>query len=319
MNDNDLHLQCQYHLRFKSKKNGWNGIISHMKDDLLHPFIFEDMPIRGNIVSLNKAYQHALEHQQLPLSIKKALGELMAASALLTATLKMDGAMVLQIQTKGQLKLLVVECTSDATMRATAKWEGSIEDEADFLTLIKEGQCVITLDAKDNQPYQGIVPIEGESIAVMLENYMLRSQQIDTRLWLSCDGNSAGGLLLQKLPEETAQDADAWNRFGTLADTITDAELLTNEAEQVITNLFHEEDVRLFDAEVQRFYCNCTREGVASMLQMLGKDEVESIIAEQEKVEVHCDYCNKLYTFDVVDAASIFTENNMPKASKSIH
>lgn len=103
-----------------------------MKNDLLHPFIFEDTPIRGNLVSLNSTYQHALEHQQLPLTIKKALGELMAASALLTATLKMDGAMVLQIQTKGQLKLLVVECTSDSTMRATAKWEGDIEDDADF-------------------------------------------------------------------------------------------------------------------------------------------------------------------------------------------
>lgn len=188
-----------------------------------------------------------------------------------------------------------------------------------FLTLIKEGQCVITLDSKDNTPYQGIVPIEGESIAMMLENYMLRSQQIDTKLWLSCDGNSAGGLLLQKLPEETTQDADAWNRLGTLSDTITDKELLTNEAERIITNLFHEEDVRLFDAESLRFFCKCNRDGVASMLQMLGQEEVASILEEQEKVEIHCDYCNKQYVFDAVDAASLFTSNNASKTSKAIH
>jgi molecular chaperone Hsp33 len=288
-------------------------------EDQLHPFLFENTPIRGNLAYLNNAYNHALEHQHLPLTIKKALGELMAASALLTATLKMDGAMVLQIQTKGQLKLLVVECTSNLTMRATAKWDGDIEDDADFLALIKEGQCVITLDTKDNQPYQGIVPIEGDSIAVMLENYMLRSQQIDTKLWLSCDGNSAGGLLLQKLPEQASEDVDAWNRFVTLADTITVTELLTDAAERIITNLFHEEDVRLFDAETLRFYCKCNREGVASMLQMLGQDEVESIIAEQKKVEIHCDYCNKQYTFDVVDAASLFTNNTVAKTSKAIH
>lgn len=287
--------------------------------DLLQPFLFNETPIKGNIAQLNSTYTMALAHQTLPIVIKKALGELMAASALLTATLKMVGAMVIQIQTTGQLKLLVVECSSNLEMRATAKWDGEIADNTDFLSLINSGQCVITLDPKGQRPYQGIVPIEGENIATMLENYMLRSQQIDTKLWLSCDGERVGGLMLQKLPEDQLVDADAWNRVVTLADTITDDELINNSAERIITDLFHEEDVRVFDNRSLRFYCKCTRSGVASMLQMLGKDEVESIIAEQNQVKINCDYCNKEYIFDAVDAASLFTDNEVVKASKAIH
>lgn len=287
--------------------------------DSLHHFLFENTPIRGNLVHVSDTYNDALSHQQMPLVVKKALGELMAASALLISTLKMNGAMVLQIQTKGQLQLLVVECSSDLEMRATAKWEGEIADDADFLTLIKEGHCIITLDTKNSEPYQGIVPIEGVNIAEMLESYMLRSQQIETKLWLSCDGKSAAGLLLQKLPEQEAQDVDAWNRLTILADTVTEPELLTESAERILTTLFYEEDVRLFEAKSIRFYCQCTRENVGKMLQMLGQDEVESILSEQEKIEINCDFCNKQYLFDAVDAATLFIDNPVVKNSKSVH
>lgn len=288
-------------------------------DDQLHPFIFENAPIRGNLVHLNNTYQLALANQQLPLVVKKALGELMVASALLTSTLKMDGVLVLQIQNKGQLKLLVVECSANMDIRATAKWDGDIAEDAIFLDLIKDGQCVITLDPEDGKPYQGIVPIEGNSVADMLENYMLRSQQLDTTLQLSCDGESASGLLLQKLPELPSHDADAWNRVSILANTVTDNELSTYEAKKLITHLFNEEDVRLFDAKSARFHCKCTREGVGDMLKMLGKEEVETILSEQEKIEVNCDYCNKQYAFDQVDAAALFSDSSAAKTSKSIH
>ena len=168
--------------------------------DSLHHFLFEDqlnrpMPIRGNLVHLNQTFTLAMQHQSLPLVLKIALGELMAASALLSATLKMDGALVLQLQSKGALKLLVVECSHDLNMRATAKWDISKWDESltdemgnyNFIDLVKYGQFVITLDPAIGEAYQGIVPIEGTTIAEMLQNYMLRSQQIDTSLWLHCD------------------------------------------------------------------------------------------------------------------------------------
>jgi molecular chaperone Hsp33 len=298
--------------------------------DTLHRFIFENTPVRGNIVNLTNTFQLALNKQQLPAGLKCALGELMAASALLTATLKMNGSLVLQIQSKGALKLLVVECTSDFGIRATAKWNGEISDEQNLFDLIEHGQFVITLDPKDGgQTYQGIVPIEGNDISTILENYMLRSEQIDTKIWLASDGKSAAGMLLQKLPdtmnqvsksEESAEhDVDAWNRVGHLADTITNEELLNLDTETLLHRLFHEEDVRLFEASNTKFFCSCTRTSVANMLRMLGNEEISGILEEQGKIEVNCDFCNTHYQFDKVDAAQLMVSDVAAQGSKEIH
>jgi molecular chaperone Hsp33 len=299
-------------------------------NDTLNRFIFENTPVRGNIVNLTNTFQLALNKQQLPAGLKKALGELMAASALLTATLKMNGSLVLQIQSKGALKLLVVECTSDFGIRATAKWNGEITDKQNLFDLIEHGQFVITLDPKDGgQTYQGIVPIEGDDISTILENYMLRSEQIDTKIWLASDGKSAAGMLLQKLPdtmnqisksEDSAEhDIDAWNRVGHLADTITNEELLELDTETLLHRLFHEEDVRLFEASNTKFFCSCTRASVANMLRMLGNDEISSILEEQGKIEVNCDFCNTHYQFDKVDAAQLMVSDVAAQGSKEIH
>jgi molecular chaperone Hsp33 len=299
-------------------------------NDTLNRFLFENTPVRGNLVNLTNTFQLALNKQNLPAGLKQALGELMAASALLTATLKMNGSLVLQIQSKGTLKLLVVECTSDFGIRATAKWNGEISDEQNLFDLIEHGQFVITLDPKDGgQTYQGIVPIEGDDISTILENYMLRSEQIDTKIWLASDGKSAAGMLLQKLPdtmnqvsksEESAEhDVDAWNRVGHLADTITNDELLNLDTETLLHRLFHEEDVRLFEASNTKFFCSCTRTSVANMLRMLGNEEISSILEEQGKIEVNCDFCNTHYQFDKVDAAQLMVSDVVAQGSKEIH
>lgn len=299
-------------------------------NDTLNRFLFENTPVRGNLVNLTSTFQMALNRQHLPAGLKRSLGELMAASALLTATLKMTGSLVLQIQGKGQLKLLVVECNSDFGIRATAKWQGDIRDDQNLFDLMEHGQFVITLDPKDGgQTYQGIVPIEGRDISTILENYMLRSEQIDTKIWLCCDGNSAAGMLLQKLPETMNQvtqseesiehDVDAWNRIGHLADTITDEELLHLPTETLIHRLFHEEDVRLFEASNTKFFCSCIRTSVANMLRMLGADEINSILEEQGKIEVNCDFCNTHYQFDKVDAAQLMASELSTQGSKKVH
>lgn len=298
--------------------------------DALNRFLFENTPVRGNAVNLTNSFQLALNKQHLPLGLKRALGELMAASALLTATLKMNGSLVLQIQGKGVLKLLVVECNSEFGIRATAKYKGEIHDDQTLFDLIEHGQFVITLDPKDGrQTYQGIVPIEGNSISAILENYMLRSEQIDTKIWLSCDGNSAAGMLLQKLPDTMNQstktddalvhDLDAWNRIGHLADTITDDEMLNLPIETLLHRLFHEEDVRLFEASNTQFFCSCTRNSVANMLRMLGNEEISSILEEQGKIDVNCDFCNTHYSFDKVDAAQLMVSEVTAQSSKEIH
>ncbi|HEY0563079.1 MAG TPA: Hsp33 family molecular chaperone HslO [Methylophilus sp.] len=275
--------------------------------DLLHHFLFENTPIRGNIAKLDQTYIDALQHQSMPPVLAKALGELMTASALLISTLKMEGALILQLQSKGILKLLVVECNSDLDLRATAKWSGDIAQQS-FIDLIEDGQFVITLDPKIGEAYQGIVPLEGDTIATMLENYMLRSQQIDTSIWLHCDGENAAGLLLQKLPNQGEHDADTWHRVNTLANTVTPLELKTLSPEVLLQRLFHEEDVRLFNARPIKAFCSCTRDSVVNMLKMLGKAEVDSIIEEQGSIQVNCDFCNKHYVFDELESTQLFDE-----------
>jgi molecular chaperone Hsp33 len=294
--------------------------------DALQRFVFENTPVRGNIVNLSQTFKQALHHQVMPAGLRRSLGELMAASALLSATLKMRGSLVLQIQSKGLLKLLVVECNSDFGIRATAKWDESVTDTQDLFELVEHGQCIITLDPKDEgQAYQGIVPLEGASISEVLENYMLRSEQIDTKIWLSCNGDSAAGMLLQKLPETvnqttTPHDLDTWNRVTHLANTLTDSELLNLPAETLLTRLFYQEEVRLFEASNTKFFCSCSRESVANMLRMLGNAELESIIEEQGEIEVNCDFCNTLYQFDKVDATQLLTAEPLaPPPSTSMH
>lgn len=295
--------------------------------DSLQHFLFENTAIRGNIVHLNHTFKQVLQHQTLPKVLEIALGELMAASALLSATLKMDGTMVLQLQSKGALKLLVVECSSKLEMRATAKWDDSQWDETlSFIELVKHGQFVITLDPSVGEAYQGIVPIEGSTIAEMLQNYMLRSQQIDTSLWLHCDGESASGMLLQKLPNINEEDADAWNRVNILANTVTYDELKNLAPEALLTKLFSEEDVRIFESKPAQFRCSCSKAKVGNMLRLLGAEEVESILAELGEIEVNCDFCNKQYIFDAIDAAQmllepsqILADSHTAKSSKAKH
>ncbi|SNR74648.1 molecular chaperone Hsp33 [Methylobacillus rhizosphaerae] len=277
--------------------------------DQLHRFLFENTPVRGNIVHLDESFTQALQNHDMPSTLRKSLGELMAASALLAATLKLQGgALILQVQGKGPLKLLVVECTADLGLRATAKWEGNL-DGMSFNDMVSDGQFVITLDPRDGgQPYQGIVSVEGGSIAETLQNYMLRSEQIDTHMWLTCDGRSAAGMLLQKLPDQPdAEDADTWNRIVMLAETVQDDELLNLAAISLLQRLFSEEDIRLFKEQNLKFQCNCSRENVANMLRMLGEEEVADILAQEDTIDINCDFCNKEYHFDQVDAEQLFS------------
>ncbi|BEV07483.1 MULTISPECIES: Hsp33 family molecular chaperone HslO [unclassified Methylophilus] len=281
------------------------------RPDQLHPFIFEQSAVRGNFVQLNQSLFTALEHQSLPDALKSVIGEFAAASVLLTSTLKMQGKLILQLQSKGALQLLVVECTSALNIRATAKVSGELNGPhlTDWLA---QGQLVITLMPETGEPYQGIVPLEGDSIASMLENYMLRSQQIDTRLWLTAEGNRAAGLLLQKLPQQQESDLDCWNRVQHLAGTVTAPELLDLEAVTLLQRLFVEEDVRLFSGREVQAFCSCSQANVSNMLQMLGLEEVQSILQEQGSIEIQCDFCHKHYVVDEEEALALFEADNSP-------
>jgi molecular chaperone Hsp33 len=287
--------------------------------DSLQRFLFEHAPIRGEIVHLDTTWQSVQEHHDYPAPLRQAMGELMAAAALLAATLKLKGALILQIQGKGPVSLLVVECTGEMAMRATAKWSGEIAQES-LPELIGDGRFVITLDPKDGkQAYQGIVPLEGTSVAEILQNYMTRSEQLDTSLYLAADEQQAAGMLLQKLPQQKGQDPDAWARINHLAGTIRPGELLELPAQDILRRLFHEEDVRLFDPQRVSFQCTCSRESVGNMLRMLGREEIDQVLAEQDSIEVQCEFCNQHYSFDRVDAEQVFATEILAPGGSTRH
>lgn len=315
-------MACYY---FTMKKTTDTQPLNPPQWDSLQRFLFEHQPVRGELVHLDQTWKEVLERREYPEVLRNMMGELAAAAVLLAATLKLKGALVLQIMGKGAIKLLVVECSGDMQLRATAKWSGDLAPGSSVPELIGDGHFVITLDPKDGgQTYQGIVDLEGNSVAEILQNYMSRSEQLESRLWLAADGNVAAGMLLQKLPEQIKQaehepDADAWNRASTLADTLTPQELLQLPAQELIKRLYHEEDIRLFEVQQVSFHCSCSRESVANMFKMLGREEVDSILQERETLEVFCEFCNQRYEFDKVDAELMFVEAPVLPPSDSRH
>jgi len=287
--------------------------------DSLQRFIFEHAPIRGEIVQLAATWQAVTERHRYPGPLRTVLGELMAAGALLAATLKFNGTLILQLHGSGPVKLIVVECSSDHAMRATAKWDGDIP-EGNLRALLGSGRFAISLVPESGQQgYQGVVDLNADSIAAALEHYMATSEQIDTRIWLACDEQRSAGLLLQKLPERESADSDAWPRAEHLASTVKAGELLDLEPQQLLRRLFHEEDLRVFEPRPVYFRCSCSRERVVGMLRMLGRDEVRSVIAERGEVEVHCEFCNRRYAFDAVDSEALFAAEIATAPARTRH
>lgn len=275
--------------------------------DSLTRFMFEHVAVRGEIVSLDETWREVLKHADYPPALQTLLGELMAAAALLIATLKFDGSMIIQLQSEGAVKLLVVEATSALALRATAKWEGELS-AGSFTELLGTGRLVITLDpvSSDKQAYQGIVPLVGPNVAAALMHYMTQSEQIDTHIVLAADDECAAGILVQKLPDKVDVDQDAWQRASQLTSTVNAEELLNLDARLILHRLFHEEDLRVFESEKLYFQCSCSRTRVADMLKMLGREEVESVLEEQGKIEVQCEFCNRQYRFDSIDIAQLW-------------
>lgn len=299
------------------------NIIRNMSD-ILQRFLFENVPIRGEVVQLAATWQAVTERHDYPAPLRKIIGELMAAGALLAATLKFDGTLILQLHGSGPVKLIVVECTAGHAMRATAKWDGEIpendETAGGLRTLLGTGRFAISLVPESGkQGYQGIVDLDADSIAAAFEHYMATSEQIETRLWLVCDDTRTAGLLLQKLPEREINDIDAWPRIGHLAGTVQAQELLSLAPQTLLQRLFHEEDLRVFEPRPVYFRCSCTTERVTGMLRMLGQDEVRSVIAERGAVEVHCEFCNRRYVFDAVDSEQIFAAAVTAPSEKTRH
>ena len=273
-------------------------------NDRLYRFLIENSNVRGELVHLNATWQAVLERADYPDTVKTVLGEALAACALLAATIKFDGSLILQIRGDGPLHLLVVQTTAEGSMRAIARWNNEVPDHG-LHDIFGQGQMVITIEPKNGEAYQGIIALEGEHLKDALEAYFIQSEQLNTRLWLAADFNSCGGFLLQELPGDDNDDI-SWEHFNHLAETLQMEEILNLPAQQLLHRLFHEEDIRLFDPEPMCFRCSCSKDRIISMLLSLGSDEVHDILEQQGNIEVDCEFCNAHYEFDRIDVDALF-------------
>ncbi|WP_432719896.1 Hsp33 family molecular chaperone HslO [Jeongeupia wiesaeckerbachi] len=290
-----------------------------MTQDTLERFLFDDAPVRGEIVKLDASYREVLARHDYPPVLARFIGELMAAGTLLSATLKFEGTLVMQLHGTGAVRLLVVEVTSDNTIRAMARWEGDIPDVSLAELLGQDRRFMLTLDPDEGEAYQGIVGLEpDQSVADIIEHYMKHSEQLDTRLWLACGDGLAAGLMVQKMPAGHG-DPEAWERIGMLAQTITPAEMLELPVRDVLYRLFNEEQVRVFDPATPRFACTCSRERVGGMLEMVGREEVDHVLAEKGSVDVTCEFCGKGYHFDLVDIEQLFAGHGTRPVGDQLH
>jgi len=288
-----------------------------IKQDILHRFLFEELGVRGEWVKLGRSWQEALQYQQGTEFVKELLGQALVAVTMLSATVKFTGSMILQAQGDGNIKTLVAQASHDRKIRGLVRSHVDAEDGT-LVTLFGQGFLALTIEIDNSDPYQGIVPLEGENLANALETYFQQSEQIKTRLWLFADQYHAAGLLLQELPAQKHFLAD-WERIEMLADTITRKELLELDCEQVLYRLFNEEKVRLFAPEPVVFQCTCSRPRIERTLRAMGRPELEDILREQQQIEVVCEFCGSAYQFDKVDVESILTQSGLSISSETRH
>lgn len=278
--------------------------------DATQRFLFEECDIRGEFVCLDAAYRDALANQDYPPAVRRLLGEFLAAAALLATTIKFDGRLVLQARGSGALSLVMAECTSAGTVRGIARYEGEPLTGA-FRGLVGEGNLAITIEPHKGEPYQGIVALEGESLADCLMRYFEQSEQLGAQFRFSADDDRVAGLLLQQLPAGEGRGEDReedWKRIRLLADTLQDEELRSLSNDTLLHRLFHEETVRLFDPVPVRYACTCSRERTAAALLSIGRREVESILEEQQSVTMTCEFCGTVYRYSEEEARLLLHE-----------
>lgn len=278
--------------------------------DQTQRFLFDNTHIRGEITGLQRSYHDVLTKHNYPEPVRLLLGEFMAAVALLSDTLKFDGTLSLQVRGAGQVRMLMAECRDNRALRAIAQYN---DDFSADQALLGNGQLAITIEPKNGKRYQGIVSInDGDhSLSHALEDYFRQSEQIRTRVWLFADAQIATGLLLQAMPHSASEgslevDDDAWNRVVHLAETLTPEEMLTLDNTTVLQRLFHEEEVRVYEARSLEFECTCTRERCANAILMLGEEEAQGVVAEQGEIRSDCQFCHQHYRFGPEDVTELF-------------
>lgn len=281
-----------------------------MNSDNLFRFLFQNRNVRGELVQLADSLDQMLLHHNYPQPVKQLLAELVAATSLLTATLKLDGDIAVQIQGDGPIRFAAVNGTDQQQFRGVVRMQAEISGDS-FRELIGEGYLLVTITPKQGERYQGIIPLSGDSLTSTLEAYFAQSEQLPTRLYLYTDLQAAhcraAGFMLQVLPVDQQKAKADFEDLVILSDTLTKDEIFSLPAEQLLYRLFHQEEVELFAPQQVSFVCGCSKEKCASAIISLGRDIINEHIAEG-KLDINCEYCNKNYHFSPADLTALLQQ-----------
>ncbi len=287
--------------------------------DQLHRFLFRDASVRGELVRLQESLGGIVHSTEYPVIVQALLADMASAVSLLTATLKIDGEVSLQIQGEGVVNYAVVSASNNQTIRGVARWNDAAETLPDtFAELVKKSYLVITITPDDGERYQGVVALDQPSLAACLESYFQQSEQLATKVLLMNDFSDlnapkAAGILLQVIPTSSeatnVSEAEDFEHLSQLAQTITSDEVFSLAVEDVLYRLFHQEEVELYPAQVVTFGCTCSKERSAQALQNVDKMELLNIIDEEGAINMTCQYCHTEYSFDAIDVESIHAGN----------
>ncbi len=289
----------------------------------IQKFIFESLPVKGAMVILDDSWETIANQREYPLGLKQLIAELLAANVLLTGNLKLDGKVICQLQDNPYFNLVVTECTNDLNIRATAKWDQDGALNLSYSDYLTKGRLIVSIDSKaDGNLYQSIIALNSNIVADILNNYMAQSEQLKTWFLIAYNGNKVVGFMLQQLPDVNFEFNDKIERIFMLAETLTTRELLADNLEKIIYKLFHEDNVVLMPEQAVRFACSCSRERVSEILRSLGKEELESLVAEQDGIVVDCDYCNQKYKYtkhELIDIIMQMSFNEITPVSNQVH
>lgn len=280
-----------------------------MQQDLLHRYLFNELDVRGELVQIESAYNEMIANHNYPAPVKALLGELLVATCLLTATLKFEGEIAVQLQGDGPVKYAVINGDDKQNMRGIARLQNEVTGTT-VKELIGNGYMVITITPDKGERYQGIVPLEHDTLSECIESYFEQSEQLKTRLWFATnttEGSAkACGLFLQVLPVDKQKSIEDFTHLEALSNTIKDEELLNLDVNTILTRLYHEDNPRVFEPQSIRFKCGCSRDKTITALVNVGQQELLDDVAEHGSVNINCHYCLKEYTFNEQDIKSIF-------------
>jgi len=285
--------------------------------NVLNRYLFTDAHARGELVQLSSSFKSIIKNHNYPAGVEKLLGELLSATCLLTATLKFEGDITVQLQGDGPVGYMSVSGNNEQQMRGIAKM--AEETSADTLQgLIGKGTMIITIRPNAGEAYQGVVALDKDNLADCLAHYFEVSEQIPTKIWLFSDTEQqqTAGALVQLLPdgdgsvENKEKQQSDFEHLCQLTNTIKSDEIFSLEAEALLYRLYHQEQVNIFDPQPVSYLCGCSADKCLSAISQIEPSEIKAILAEQGKISMTCDYCITTYDFDELSLQSFISKVN---------